>query len=255
MIDIHCHILPGLDDGPREFEQAVEMCRMAREDGITHTVATPHANFNFEFSPEKIRATLEQLRSLAKIAPAIVTGCDFHLDYDNLQNLYAGPQNYTVNQKSYLLVEFDSTLVVPNFERVFYELQAHGLNPIVTHPERNLAIQQQPSLLERMVAAGAAVQITAGSLEGRFGRRAESSARQLVKQNLVHIVASDAHDLESRPPILSAAYERVKKQFSEELARAFFLENPQAVLNGEPLPYFPEPREQKEKRGWFNFSS
>ena len=255
MIDIHCHILPGLDDGPREFEQAIEMCRMAREDGITHTVATPHANFAFEFSPQKIRETLELLRSRAQVAPTIVTGCDFHLDYDNLQSLYASPQDYTVNQKSYLLVEFDSALVLPHFERLFYDLQAHGIIPIVTHPERNLAIQQQPSLLERMVEAGAAVQITAGSLEGRFGRRAESSAKQLVKQNLVHLVASDAHDTDSRPPILSAAYERVKKEFGEGPAQAFFFENPRAVLAGEPLPYLPEPRAQKQKRSWFDFSS
>lgn len=253
MIDIHCHILPGLDDGPREWDQAIEMCRVARQDGITHTVATPHANYAFEFSPEKIRELREQLQSRAKIAPTILTGCDFHLDYDNLQSLYQAPENYTVNQKSYLLVEFDPTLVLPHFDRLFYDLQTHGVIPIVTHPERNLALQKQPAIVHRMIDSGAVVQVTAGSLLGHFGGHASRCAKQLLKQKAVHFVASDAHDPESRPPVLSPAYDLVKKEFSEELAQLLFIENPRAALAGEQLPYHPQPEEQK--RRWFLFSS
>ena len=252
MIDIHCHILPGLDDGARNWDQAIAMCRIAREDGITHTVATPHANYKFEFSPEKIRALREELQTRATVAPTIVTGCDFHLDFDNLQNLYQAPENYTINQKSYLLVEFEEMLLLPHFDRLFYELQTHGIIPIVTHPERNLALQRQPELLRQMIEIGAPVQVTAGSLEGRFGRRPLDFSKQLLKQKMVHIVASDAHDVEGRPPVLSRAYEFVKKEFSESLAQSLFIENPRAVLAGEQLPYFPPPEE--EKRRWFSFS-
>lgn len=251
MIDIHCHILPGVDDGPRDWDLAVAMCRLAYEDGITHAVATPHANYAFEFSPDKIRQQLSELQARATLRPTILTGCDFHLDFDKLQELYRAPERFTINQKSYLLVEFDAMHVLPHFDRLFYEMQSHGVTPIVTHPERNVGLQNQPALVRRMIDVGAPVQVTAASLEGRFGSRAERFAKQLLKQQMVHFVASDAHDAESRPPVLSRAYEIVRQEFGEALAEQLFLANPRAVLDGTPLPYFPEPLEEKKR--WLFF--
>lgn len=253
MIDIHCHLLPGLDDGARDWDQAVAMCRMAYEDGITHVVATPHANYAYEFSPEKNRQLLAELQSRAQVALKISTGCDFHLDFDNLQSLFQAPESYTVNQKSYLLIEFEPMLVLPNVDRLCYEMQSHQITPIVTHPERNLAFQKQPELLRRLVEVGAPVQVTAGSIEGRFGGRAQRFAKELLRQKMVHIIASDAHDLDSRPPVLSRAYEIIAKEFGATLAKLLFIENPQAVLAGDPLPYFPELEEQKRRWSLFSF--
>lgn len=255
MIDIHCHPLWDTDDGAESFEVAVEMCRMAAADGVTHLVATPHCNYTYTYNPNSNRAKIQELQATLGSQPQILQGCDFHLSYDNIQRCLATPQDFTVNGTSYLLVEFPDFFIPDQLDRVFYNIEVTGLIPILTHPERNPVIQRKPDLLARWTHRGCLVQITAQSLLGRFGSRAKRFAEKWLEQNLVTFFASDAHDARDRPPVLSTSYKRVAELKGEEIANLLFKLNPEAVINGQPLPPQPEPVEAapRRKRRWFSF--
>lgn len=252
MVDIHCHFLPGLDDGARTVDDAVAMIEMAAADGTTHLVGTPHCNNRFDFSLERNRTLLEALRTRTGSRVTLLGGCDFHLSYENLQRLLAEKTTYTLNQGLYLLTEFPSYGIPPQMLNVFHQLRLHDLAPIITHPERNPLLQQTGlKLLRRLVEMGCPVQITAGSLTGRFGPEVQVAAERLLAERLVHFVASDAHDTRQRPPRLSEARARVEANYDAELAQALFRDNPLAAVESRPLPHCPEPIPPKSRRLWF----
>ncbi len=207
MIDIHCHPLSGVDDGATTFDISVAMCRMAAADGITHLVATPHCNYRYPYDREGNKAKLADLQAAVGVAPRLLLGCDFRLSYDNIRMLIDSPRSFTINHTDYVLVEFGEQFIADQFDRVFYEMQCVGLQPILTHPERNPVFQARPDLLYHWVTRGCLVQVTAKSYTGGFGRRAMRLAEQWLEQNLIHFFASDAHDLRYRPPVLSACYQ------------------------------------------------
>ena len=149
MIDIHCHILPGLDDGPDSLDEALQMAEMAIADGITHVVATPHANDRYRFSPDLVHQRRNEIQARLGDRLALTTGCDFHLSFENLQDLHAHPSKYTINQKNYLLVEFADFALPPNIDETLHRLQLARLSPIITHPERNGLIRAQPEQIGR----------------------------------------------------------------------------------------------------------
>jgi protein-tyrosine phosphatase len=252
VVDIHSHFLPGLDDGARTMGEAVAMMEMAAADGTTHFVGTPHCNDRYEFSLERNQALVAELQARAGDRIRLLCGCDFHLSYENIEAALAGPRTYTVNQGTYLLTEFDNFSIAPQMVDVFYKLQGAGLIPIVTHPERNPILQKSgDKLLRKLAEMGCPIQVTAGSFLGRFGSMARAAAEQLLAERLVHLVASDAHDTEKRPPRLSEARAWMEKNHGAELAQALFVDNPRAVVDSQPLPYFPEPLAPKKKRLWF----
>lgn len=263
MIDIHCHLLPGIDDGPDSFEESLQMAEAAIADGITHVIATPHANDRYTFVPELVRKRRDEIQAVLGDRLAVATGCDFHMSYENVQDARAHPTKYTLNQKNYLLVEFADFAIPPPVDDALHQLQLHGMIPIITHPERNGLICQQPQRLARWVQRGCYVQVTAGSFLGRFGPSAQRAAEQWLAAGLVHFVASDAHNLRGRPIQLSEAFAAVRKQRGEEVAYAVFRENPAAALQGRPLPWVPEPpdpaeicgpdghKHRRRKRFWF----
>lgn len=252
MVDIHSHFLPGLDDGARTVEDAVAMIEMAAADGTTHFVGTPHCNDRYEFSLERNRALLEELRARTRAPITLLSGCDLHLSYDNVQAALAEPRTFAIHQGTYLLTEFDNFSIAPQMVDVFYQLRGAGLVPIITHPERIPILQKSGTkLLRQLAAMGCPIQVTAGSLTGRFGRMAKEVAGQLFRERLVHLVASDAHDTDDRPPRMSEARALVEKDYGADLAQALFVENPRAVIDSQPLLYFPEAAEPKTKRFWF----
>ena len=252
MVDIHSHFLPGVDDGARTVDDAVAMIEIAAADGTTHLVGTPHWNDRYEFSLEHNRALQEELQARAGESISLMTGCDFHLSYENLQAALADPRTYAVNQGTYLLTEFDNFSIAPQMVDVFYKLRGAGLTPIVTHPERNPILQKSGTkLLRKLAEMGCPIQVTAGSFLGRFGATARAAAEELLRERLVHLVASDAHDTEKRPPRLSEARAWMEKNHGAELAQALFVDNPRAVVESQPLPFFPEALEPKKKRFWF----
>jgi protein-tyrosine phosphatase len=240
MVDVHCHILPGLDDGPEKIEVSVAMAESAISDGITHVVATPHCNNDYPFDYARVQRLREQLQTEIGGRLNLATGCDLHVNPENLEALRADASQFCINQHDYLLVEFNEISIPPSMDDTLHALQLKGLRPIITHPERNAILRRQPERLARWVRLGCFAQVTAGSLTGSFGERAQKDSLRWIAKGLVHFVASDAHNTERRPLRLRAAYDGVSKQFGEEKARALFLENPLAAFEGRDLPYAPE---------------
>jgi protein-tyrosine phosphatase len=235
LIDIHSHVLYGLDDGAQTIEESVAMVRMAAEHGTTDLVATPHANPRYRFDPEAIEARRAEVAAAAGNVLRLHAGCDFHLSYDNIQDAIAHPQKYTINHHGYLMVEFSDMLIFNNTAEIFSRLGEAGMTPVITHPERNSLLRQRVDQIAAWVQSGACVQVTGQSLLGGFGRRAAEFSRALLDRRLVHFLASDAHDCEHRPPRLDEVHAWVKQHYGEELAETLCITNPGATLTGDPV--------------------
>src|SRR6266404_3586370 len=240
MVDLHCHILSGLDDGAKSVEDSLAMAEMAIADGITHVVATPHSSSAYRFDFAAVQRAAAELRRAVGDRLKIATGCDFHLNPENIAALKKNSAPFCIQQKTFLLVEFNEFAIPPAMDQTLYEIQLAGLRPIITHPERNGIIREQPERLEKWIRNGCYAQVTGGSLLGRFGSGAQQTSQQWMARGLVHFVASDAHNVTGRPPRLREAYLAVRSQFGEEIAKALFVENPLAAFEGRALPYVPE---------------
>ncbi len=259
MIDIHCHILPDLDDGSDSMETSLAMAEMAIEDGVTHVIGTPHANSTYAFAPKLVRERRDELQKKLGERLTIAAGCDFHLTFENIEALRGDPRRFTLNQKNYLLIEFGDFSIPPTIDKTLHELQLLGLHLIITHPERNPLIRSQWELLWNWMRQGCLVQVTAQSVTGGFGSRAQAAAEKLLDANAIHFIASDAHNLTTRPLRLKAAFEAVAEKKGAEVAQALFGSNPHAALEGQPTPYLPQPAPLKgapgegkpRKRFWF----
>jgi protein-tyrosine phosphatase len=217
---------------------------MASADGITHIAATPHSSANWNFDPEIIASRLTSLReSLVNesIPLTLASGCDFHLSYENVQDALAHPRKYTINATEYLLVELPDFGLSPNLTETFYELRLAGMVPILTHPERNPTLQRDLSRLADWVRNGMLVQITTSSVLGRMGKTAQRVSHQLLANRWVHFLATDAHNLESRPPRMREARDVVAKKYGSSYAELLSLHNPLAVFEGRILPEQPTP--------------
>jgi protein-tyrosine phosphatase len=263
MVDIHCHLLPGLDDGSKSLEESCAMAEMAIEDGITHVIGTPHASPEHAFDLERNRRLRDELQAKFQGRLTLATGSDFHLSFENLQDIRHDCWRYTLNQKSYLLVEFADYSIPPSMDQALHELQLAGLHPIVTHPERNPLIRTQPERLFKWLRQGCYVQVTAQSLLGRFGPAAQEMTNVWLDAGAVHFVASDAHNTTSRPLRLQEAYQHLAKTRGEEVARALLVDNPLAAFEDRPVPWVPELADdvgwedsagatpRRKKRFWF----
>lgn len=241
MIDIHCHLLPEVDDGPKSWDAAVEMCRMAAADGITHMVATPHANDRYAYDRGYLAGLLGQLQEKVGPSPQLSLGCDLHLSFENLERVLDQPHTYTIGETNYLLVELSNFSVPMQVTDCFVRLGDRGLTTILTHPERNPILQQTPQRILEWVEQGCLVQVTASSLTGFWGERPEIVARWLLDRSAVHILASDGHDTKRRLPILSEARNVAEGIVGAEYAEALVEGNPGAIVNGQPIPYSPRP--------------
>ncbi len=251
MVDIHSHILPGLDDGAKTIEDSVAMLKLAAESGTTDIVATPHSDMHYQFQPELIEEKIKALQELAGKSIRIHRGCDFHLHFDNIQDCLAHPTKYTINHKNYLLVEFSDQLIAPTSGEIFNRLINVGITPVVTHPERNILLSKKMDLLAQWIQGGAMVQVTAQSFLGRFGKQVISTSEILMEKGMVHFIASDAHDTEYRPPILADAYKHIEHKYGAERAEDLFVNNPRATLTGQYLEFFDATPVKTRK--WFQF--
>ncbi len=252
MIDIHCHILPGVDDGAKTLEESVAMVEIAAASGTTDIVATPHANPRYGFDPELNERKMAQLGRATDHLVRLHLGCDLHLSAMNIEDALANPAKYAINHRSYVLVEFSEFLILPSSREIFRRMQSAGMTPIITHPERNQLLASNPSQIQAWVEQECLIQVTAQSFLGRFGKRAKEVAEQLTSTGVVHFVASDAHDPQDRTPVLAEAYRHVAGAYGGDEAERLFVTNPKAALLGEPLEWSePEPR---KKRKWYQFS-
>jgi len=236
MVDIHCHILPGIDDGPASWEMTAEMCRMAAADGITHVVATPHANHLYSFHRERYTEMLGQLHDAADGKLTFSLGCDFHFSSDNLRDALEDPRRYAIGDTQYLLIEFSDYGIPPSVQQDVFALRSRGIVPIITHPERNQPLLKKPEMVLRLVEQGCLVQVTADAVTGAWGSRSQKMVEWLLKQGAIHVVASDAHDTVRRKPKMSEARAAIAQLAGAEVAEALVRHNPEAIIDGKTLP-------------------
>ena len=250
MVDIHHHLLWGLDDGAKDFETSVAMAKASAADGVTHVVCTPHANGQFAYQPELNlqKVTELQARLDADGVPLKVSiGCDFHLSYDNIQDAKADPGRFSINGLGYLMVEIPDYGIPALLSETFYELQLAGLTPVLTHPERNPTLQADQGRLVEWMRGGVLIQVTGDSVTGKMGKTAERMAHQLLAKRWVHFLATDAHNVTSRPPRLSQARDVVAKKYGADYAESLVTTNPRAVFEGKPFEPSEEPIDMYEE--------
>jgi len=224
------------------------MCQAAAADGITHMVATPHANDRYHYDREYSKGLVEHLQKLVGDAPKISLGCDFHLSYDNVQDALANPSRYVIEGTRYLLVEFSNYSIPQNTGDSFLALGGRGITPIITHPERNPILRDNLQRVLQWAEQGCVIQVTGSALTGFWGERTYRAANWLLVRQAVHVLATDAHDTERRVPILSSARTAAAEICGQEVADALVDANPRAILNNEPLPYFPRPETTSSRK-------
>ncbi len=241
MIDVHCHILPGVDDGPRTLEEAVAMCRMAAADGCEAMIATPHQRRGewWNADREGLSALAGELQGAVGAGFRVLLGGEVHVDSGLLAEVEKLPEGggiLPLAGSRYLLIEFGAFGTAEAASHLVHELVVAGWRPIVAHPEFIPWLAEDPGLVARLVSLGALTQVTAMSLTGDFGRRPQADSFALLNAGLVHFVASDSHGTRRRPPGLKRAYSIVAGRWGEPLARRLVAENPRAVVENRSLP-------------------
>ena len=239
MIDLHAHLLPGVDDGPETLEEAVEMCRLAAEDGVETIIVTPHQRHGFWPNNDRkaLEVLFEELRAATGGKPELALGAEIRVDSELLHDvdLLPGGNLLPLAGSKYLLLEFASVSSGPDPRLAVHELMVAGWFPILAHPERIPWLVDQPALLAELVERGALVQLTAGSVTGELGRGPQMCCSFLLDEDLVHFVATDTHDARIRPPRLSEAFRAIAEGWGEARARRLTEENPRLVLEKRPL--------------------
>jgi protein-tyrosine phosphatase len=269
MIDLHSHILYGLDDGPETMDEAIQMCWISYRDGVRTIVATPHTlNGEYQNNRATILAKVKELNDALTqcglrnsefgiegfrsdfsfhstlhtrhSALAVLPGADIHFSDEILHQLDQGEVMTVGDGKKFLILEFPFHTIPFRAEDVLFQLMARGITPIISHPERNLEIFRRPVRYYEMIRMGCLGQVTAMSLTGGFGAKIKGFAEKLLKKRLIHLIASDAHNVNGRPPVLTHAMREAEKIVGKEEARKMVTEYPRAILEGK-RPNLPEP--------------
>jgi protein-tyrosine phosphatase len=237
-VDIHCHLLPGLDDGADDECAALGMARIAVAEGIETVVATPHQLGNFATNRgETIREAVVRLQALLdaeQVPLRVLPGADVRIEDGMLAKLKSGEVLTLADGRRHVLLELPHELYFP-LEPLLAQLAAAGLAGILSHPERNQGILRRPALVAPLVENGCLMQVTAGSLVGRFGPASQQLAEQLLTEGLVHFLATDAHGTRNRPPLVREAFERAAELAGEQVAHQICCENPRRVAEGKEV--------------------
>jgi len=238
LIDLHCHLLPGIDDGPRDVVESLELARIACSEGITTIACTPHIlpGVYDNLGPD-IRNRTETLQGAlrnAGIPITLVVGADIHMAPGVPAQLKSG-QALSLNDTRYVLIEPPHHVLPPRVEHAFFNLASSGYTPVLTHPERMTWIEGHYDLIHTLARRGVLMQVTAGAVTGRFGRRARYWSERMLDDGIVHIIATDAHDAKRRPPLLRGAFEIVHRRIGGAEADKIFLEHPTAILEDRPI--------------------
>ncbi|MEH7336777.1 CpsB/CapC family capsule biosynthesis tyrosine phosphatase [Neobacillus drentensis] len=249
MIDIHCHILPGVDDGAKSLAESIEMAKHAVEDGIKTIIATPHhKNSKYENPKTQIIDKVNDLnKALVKegIDLKILHGQETRIYGEILEDLEIG-DILTLVESKYLFIELPSGHVPRYTERLFFDIQMKGLIPIIVHPERNQELIERPDVLYNLVEKGALSQVTASSLSGYFGKKIKNFSHQLIEANLTHFIASDAHNVQNRSFKMSEAFNIVENKFGTDMVY-LFKENVELLI-GDNNVYKEAPERVRKKR-------
>lgn len=255
MIDIHTHFLPGLDDGPKSFEESLDMVRVALQDGITHVVLTPHVGEGkWDNSPEKIAAQAHGLRercAARNLDLEFSLGGEVSLREDLPERIRRGQVPTLNSHGKYVLVELPFGGFPVGTYDLLFQIQTQGLKVILAHPERYIEFWEDPFQLYRLSLSGILCQVTAYSLLGSYGSEVQKSARFIIRHRWAQFLASDSHAASSRPPLLSAGVAAAAKLIGPVEARQMVTENPQRAIEGKPVKT--HPMEPKPKRRFWSF--
>lgn len=231
MIDIHCHILPGIDDGAADINAACKMAKIAATDGITDIIATPHIKdpaFSYRDFVDRIKQLRLRLKE-ERIPVNIHFGGEIYYLHHHSPDIL---KQFSINQNKYVLLEFPHTHLPSIADKVIFDTIVNGFIPIIAHPERNASIIKKPRRILQLQKSGALIQITAASLTGYFGHNVKTFSEYLLKKKNVHFIASDAHSVHQRPPVLSKAFKHTAKLIGKKAANTIFTKNALAVLKG-----------------------
>ncbi|MEG0180691.1 MAG: CpsB/CapC family capsule biosynthesis tyrosine phosphatase [Peptostreptococcaceae bacterium] len=250
MIDIHCHILPNVDDGSKSLEESIEMAKIAQNEGIKTIVNTSHYHPDFKYKKgQELSEVLNDFNNTLKkqgINVDIILGNELYFTDDLIGNLQDLDFN-TLNNSRYLLIEFSPNNFPKNLVDVVYEIKLRKYIPILAHVERYPKIQENPNLIYDCINEGALIQINAASVIGKNGNEAEKVSEILLANNMVHFIATDAHSSTKRRPLLKETYNYITKKYSEDVSKKLFIENQKCILEDQDL-HFVEPREYIEKK-------
>lgn len=252
MIDIHSHILPSLDDGAADLQEAIGMAQAAVAEGIRTIIATPHhANGRYMSEASGVLQQVDAFNAIlaeSRIPLRVLPGQEIRVYGDLLDDFQQG-KLLGLGNSSYILLEFPSSGVPEQIEELLHELRVLGLIPIIAHPERNAELARNPERLRSLIELGALSQVTSHSINGLFGKAVQQQALMMCRTNLAHFIASDAHNLSHRAFGLKQAYRRIEELLGAEYV-SYFLANAEAVGNSNYIEIW-QPRLEKKK--WFQF--
>ncbi len=256
MIDIHCHILPGIDDGASDVEESLKMARFAEQDGVKTIIATPHV-----FRPPFIHDDLFLIRDKwSEFSPILKTnniqvdlllGSEVHFVHNLIDVMKSNYPYIGLNRGSYMIVEFPSNHVFSGVKNLFFELVSRGLNLIIAHPERNSVFVRDPILLYDLIKMGVYAQANSGSFSAFYGTSVQEAVYQFLEWNFYHFLASDSHGKHNRATRLSKAFRKVQGKVGEEEALALVEHNPKAVVDDREIPFFKDPINPTKKKKTF----
>lgn len=250
LVDIHCHILPGIDDGSKDWDTSIKLAKAAVKDGVTHAICTPHT-LNGRYTNHKddvvwLTDLYQQKLDEAKIPLTVFPGQEVRLSGDLIDALDNDDILFCDEDGTYMLLEFPSEDVPTYAQDTIFKIMQRGVTPIIVHPERNSRILKEPEILQGMLEQGCLVQITASSYTGIFGKKIEEMSRKLIAAGQGCTFASDAHDLPRRQYQLSEAYKKMSQEFSQDLAQQW-QDNARSIINGDPVQMDWHPLKQKKK--------
>lgn len=254
MIDLHCHLLPGIDDGPETMEESLALAQSAVDQGITHVLCTPHHNNGrYENPKASIIAAVAELQIAldeTQIPLTVLEGQEVRITGELVEDLNEDNLLFTDLNDTYLLIEFPSADVPAFSETLLFELRGMGKIPVIVHPERNRFFMEDPDRLIPFLEMGCLAQLTAPSIVGIFGKKIQKIAHEMVERNLVQMVASDAHGVNKRPFYLKEAYTEIEGKFGDGVVRQM-KQVTKDLVNGDEVEYPPYVEKKKKKFGLF----
>ena len=250
LVDIHCHILPGIDDGSKNWDTSIKLAKAAVKDGVTHAICTPHT-LNGRYTNHKddiiwLTDLYQQKLDEAKIPLTVFPGQEVRLSGDLIDALDQDDILFCDEDGTYMLLEFPSDDVPTYAQDTIFKVMQRGITPIIVHPERNKKILEEPTVLQELIEQGCLVQITASSYIGTFGKKIEEISRKFIEAGQCACFASDAHDLPKRQYQYSEALKKLSKEFGSDLAQQY-QDNARAFVNGDNVQLDWRPLGKKKK--------
>lgn len=252
MIDIHCHILPNVDDGSESLEESIAMAKIAESEGITKIINTSHCHFDFKYKKgNELKLELEKFNQALKeenINIEVLLGNELYYTSDLIER-FDELDFFSMNNSKYILMEFSPINFPKNIEDVIYEIKIRGYIPIIAHAERYKQVQEDVNIVLDCIKEGALIQVNASSILGKNGEKAEDTSKKLLDNNMVHFVATDAHSSNRRRPLIKDSYNYILKNYGKEVSEKLFIENPTAVIENRDISIL-NPTKYEEKRSF-----